>query len=129
MGHYPYLFCGRLYSCPVNDSFLPAFPKARCIYFTRNDQNSPDRALTLPSDPCPSTFLVSPSPPACLSNERLVINYTTARYNIDLSFSFLSERFKVKRQVYVLSTPSFTKTNKICFRHCTLKHTVEFSSL
>ena len=44
---------------PFSDS-LPSFLRTTWIYFTWNDQNCPDGALILPSDLCPSKFLVAP---------------------------------------------------------------------
>ena len=56
----PCSFCGRSYMCPFSDSFFPSFPKATCIYFTHNDQNQTDDALTPLSDTCRPKLLVEP---------------------------------------------------------------------
>ena len=52
-------FCEKSCICRLNDSFLPSFLKATWIYFTGNNQNHFNDVLILPSDPCPSTFLVA----------------------------------------------------------------------
>ena len=56
----PAVFVENLICALLATAFVPSLPKASWIYFTRNDQNRPDGALILPSDPCLSKFLVAP---------------------------------------------------------------------